>query len=561
MNATEIQVTATTLGTDDVGNYVFQMAEIVGGYDAVLENASQPGTSITGDRLEVRNVGSGSFTNPSELGNWVYDARNPLITPGSGDNIYAPSVVRSDTGWNIYFGGWDTTPINDEISMTTSSDDFMTFGDHSLQIASGSQDHVNNVCVVKTETDEWKMMFTSLPFGSPPRNKPMVATSTNGVNWTPSEGDTSALLTMSGYTDASNAAWTAADVNGGNHFLYENGTYHMWFDDFKNLKVHYATSTNFKDFTYQGVALDELRICNDAKAFSYGGLRHYLWAYHLNNNKVWYSTGTAVTSPSASKVLFSSHGAGDAHIVAPCFVTDGTRLYGALYGAGADQSLTKNRIFAKWLQKKVIFQTTNLATLGGSASQSYGPDRQQLEMDPAQTVVTGNFRIYDTDGVSLLYVSSQVTIRKGDLWIYNGEGALLESPPASVLHSSYSSWISGFAIDDATPTADPDRDGLNNLLEYVLDNNPSTSNQTKLPTLSVSDSQYVFSYNRREGSESDTEQWVQYSDDLSTWIDIPVAPAPQIKFGIPLGGLEPVAITINHGNSGKGFARLKVAVK
>lgn len=561
VGATQVQVTATTLGTDDVGNYVFQLAEIVAGYDVALENAYQLGKSVSGNRLEVRNVGSESFTNPSELGNWVYDTRNPLITPGAGNNIYAPSVVRNGTGWNIYYGGWDTTNTHDQILMTTSADDFMSFGGRSLQIASGTQNHVNNVCVVKTATDQWKMMFTSLPYGSPPRNKPMVATSTNGTTWTPSEGNTSALLTMSGYTDASNSAWTTADVNGGNHFLYENGTYHMWFDDFNNFKVHYATSTNFKDFTYQGVALNEVKVCNDAKAFSYGGLRQYLWAYHLNGGKVWYSTGTAVTTPSASKVLFSSNGAADAYIVAPCFVTDGTRLYGALYGAGAVSGLTKNRIFAKWLQKKVVFTTTSLATLGGTANQSYGPDRQQLAMDPAKTVVTGRFSIYDTDGVSLLYVSPQVTIRKGDVWNYTGQSTILESPPASVLHSSYSSWISKFAVNDMTHTGDPDGDSLNNLLEYVLDDDPGTSNQTKLPTFGISDAQYVFAYNRREGSGSDTSQSVQHSDDLVSWIDIPVAPGTQINFGTPLGGLEPVAVVIPPSSAGKRFARLKVTLR
>jgi hypothetical protein len=35
-------------------------------------------------------------------------------------------------------------------------------------------------------------------------------------------------------------------------------------------------------------------------------------------------------------------------------------------------------------------------------------------------VETGNFKVYDTDGTTLLYTSPLVSLREGDLWSYSG---------------------------------------------------------------------------------------------------------------------------------------------
>ena len=53
-------------------------------------------------------------------------------------------------------------------------------------------------------------------------------------------------------------------------------------------------------------------------------------------------------------VLFQNVSAQDRYIVALGFVTKGTQLLGALYGAGPVESLDQNQIFARWLQKKVL---------------------------------------------------------------------------------------------------------------------------------------------------------------------------------------------------------------
>ena len=556
VDAYQLKVTATTLGTDDSGNCYFQLAEIAAGYDADFLKVAALGNNVIGDKVEIRNVGSDAFITNAQLGNWVYDTRNPIVTPGAGNNIYAPSVVFTGSGWNIYFGGWDAVGAHDQLSMTTCPDNFLTFGSHSLLIANGEFSHVNNPCVVQTDTNQWKMICTVL-LRNPVLNKPMAATSADGNTWTPSSGIASALINMNGYTDATNADWTTADVNGSNHFLYENGVYHMFFDDFvtKNNRVQYATSTDFKNFTYRGVALNEWKICNDVKKFSYGGQSNYLWAYHLNGNHVWYSTGTSIAAPSPSSVLFSNNGSADTYITSPCFVTDATRLYGSLYGAGAPSSLNQNRIFATWLQKKVVFTATSGTTIGTSGNQSYGPDRQQVATSAIQSVGTGRFSVYDTDGVSLLYVSPVLTLRKGDVWQYRGPGNAAEPAPPS--YSSYDTWISGFPVGDTTAGGDPDGDGIPNLLEFVLNGNPGRADAASLDALS-SGSYLVFSFDRRVDSIGATTQIFQYGYDLKSWTDIPLAAGPMVALGPPSGGLQSVIVTIPRNGAAKTFGRLKV---
>jgi len=404
---TGIKIEATTLGADNVGNYAFQLGGLDAGYNsayASLNFVSNNGASL---QNEIRNVGSGAF-NPSKISNWNFDYRMPLIAPGAGNNIYAPSVVYNGA-WNVYFGGWDAVAVHDQVSITVSSDNFLTFGTHYVQVANGVFNHVNNENVIKKPDGTWLMYYTTLAT----LNKPGYATSPSGVGWTPSAGNTSYLITMSGYSN-----WANADVNGSNVIYLENGVYHLYFTDFTtSMAVHHATSTNGTSFTYTGDVLNENVVCQDVKMFTYNGTKYYLLGMHCNGNFVGWSMGTSPTAFAASQVLTNNQGADDRYITSMGFVTNGTRLYGILYGAGAVSTLDRNRIYAKWLQKKVIFISRDGATRWGDIEQAYGPDRIKLFM--SKNVITGRYYIYDSDGSTLLYTSPLLTIRSGDIWQYN----------------------------------------------------------------------------------------------------------------------------------------------
>lgn len=408
-----IRIQATTLGDDMIGNYVFQMAEFRAGYDSSFDKFVWIGNNGSSSHIEIRSIGARKF-NPNRMANWNPDERSPLIQANSGvkRNIYAPSLIKNGTSWNIYFGGWDgTTDGHDRISQTVTTDNFMTFGTHTVKINNGAFDHVNNECVVKIADNDWRMAYTTLNYVTPKRNKPGYATSSDGINWTPNTGSSSYLMTMSGYPN-----WANADINGSNVIYYENGTFHLYFDDFQNWGVHYATSTDNINYTYQSKTLTDNVICNDLKRLWYNGSNYYLWAYHHNTNQLWYSRGTNPSSPGTVTPLFTSTGSADYYITSAGWVVNGNRLLGVLYGAGPVISLDQNSIYARWLQQKVIFVISQSLALGTSGVQAYGPDILHIDMVSGQNVETGRFYIYDEDGTTHASTIPKATILTGDIW-------------------------------------------------------------------------------------------------------------------------------------------------
>jgi hypothetical protein len=402
-----IQISASVLGTDDVGNYVFQMAEVRDGYDPGFEAFGWVGNDGSANRAQVRNVGSRAFS-PTKLRNWNYDARNPIIVPKPGTggrNVYAPNIVFNGA-WNVYFGGWDDGTFNDELSVTVSYDNFLTFQPHTKIMTHGGFTHVNNETVIKTGPNQWQMAYTTYPAGG--LNKPGYATSTDGVAWVPNTGTTAALMTMSGYP-----TWSAADVNGGNAIIFDGSQYHMYWIDFaNNFAMSYATSPNNRDYAFQGTKFTGY-VPQDIKSFLVGATRYYVSVYHNNGANTYLSLNTSLASPAVPSLLFPHTGTADSFITSIGLVTDGTRLYGALYGASAVPSLDQNRIFASWLQRKVVFQ--NASTFLG-ANQSYGPDMLFVYMTPGQSVETGRFSVYDSDGTTLVAQTPKVTLLAGDIW-------------------------------------------------------------------------------------------------------------------------------------------------
>ena len=414
VKASSLRIDASALGQDDVGNFVFQLADVAVGSDpgfAALRWASNDASS---GRMAVTNVGSEDVDRPEQIGHWDYDLRDVVLAPQTGtlENIYAPSIVSAGgTSWDVFFGGWDgSTTGNDRVYRTTTSDDFGSFSAHSLVIDHGAFVHTNNDSTIEAGPNDWRMMLTAYDGST---NKPMAATSSDGVTWSPSSGTSSALITMSGYPN-----WASADVNGGNVIVKDpSGLWHLYFIDFQNFTgVFHATSSDFKAFTYQGVYLAEQKVMNDLKSFSYGGSTWNVGAYHFNGQHVWLTVSESLATAPASTVAFDNAGTADDYIVAVGLVQDGKRLHGALYGAGAVSSLDHNRIFAEWLQKKVIF--TNTAVRWGDVERAKGPDEVDVLTAEAASVETGRFEIYDTDGVRLLYRSPKVTMRSGDVFRY-----------------------------------------------------------------------------------------------------------------------------------------------
>ncbi|MEO5916839.1 MAG: Calx-beta domain-containing protein [Luteolibacter sp.] len=65
------------------------------------------------------------------------------------------------------------------------------------------------------------------------------------------------------------------------------------------------------------------------------------------------------------------------------------------------------------------------------------------------------------------------------------------------------------------PSADPDDDGMVNLLEWALNGDPSVSSQTQQPTASLQNNQLTISFTRNLSSTA--KSIVEVSDDLQSW--------------------------------------------
>ncbi len=129
---------------------------------------------------------------------------------------------------------------------------------------------------------------------------------------------------------------------------------------------------------------------------------------------------------------------------------------------------------------------------------------------------------------------------------------------------TYDTWavVKGLTGANNGTLQDPDNDGIFNLLEYVLNGNPLSSSLSILPTVSLTTSNYIFTFNRRYESKDDTTQVFQYGTDLSGWTDIAIPATSSgsvtITANTPSAGIDLVTVTIPRAGNPILFGRLKV---
>jgi autotransporter-associated beta strand protein len=128
----------------------------------------------------------------------------------------------------------------------------------------------------------------------------------------------------------------------------------------------------------------------------------------------------------------------------------------------------------------------------------------------------------------------------------------------------FASWIAskGLSSADAAFTADPDRDGLANGIEFVLGSepnptHPSSNSSASLPTVSASGASLVFTY-RHADAASGMLVTVEFSDSLQgPWItaEDPLNATISSSDGSPL---DTITVSIPKGSHERLFARMKV---
>ena len=134
----------------------------------------------------------------------------------------------------------------------------------------------------------------------------------------------------------------------------------------------------------------------------------------------------------------------------------------------------------------------------------------------------------------------------------------------------YVDWAEGKALDNSNNGlgADPDADGIANLLEYFLDGDPKFSDAAVLPSAADSTAtDFVMKFKRRDDANGDvTVQKFQYGSDLTTWSDLSIpATAGTYNIGavtitVAANGADPDDITVSvpKGASTTMFGRISV---
>ncbi|MFP4500127.1 MAG: hypothetical protein ACLFTT_03930 [Candidatus Hydrogenedentota bacterium] len=387
---------------------------LMGCADATVEIEALSGQAPLG-YAEIHGVAAGEFNvDYWESGNlhFLSDHRMPLIESrleGVYRNIYAPSAVRLEDAWHVYYGAWDGVHTGNDRIYRLETEGFLDFKNRRTIIEHGDFIHVCNVNVSPREDGGFDMMCTTYP-DSNGMNKPAFFSSPGDETWNgttaPYPARQKDIVEIAGYPD-----YAGADINGMNVLLREGDQIRLYHGDFNNRgHVFRATSTDGKHFTSEGSVLEAPQYVNDVKVFENGGEKTYLMALHQNGDTLWYSLSESGTAFDAPKVLGKNESAADRYIVAIGWVRDGRRLLGYLYGAGPVSTLNRNRLFARWLQKRLVFKAEQGDRI--EASHALGPDRQLLPV-PDEQPLKGKFEVYAEDGVTQLGVSDPVELRSG----------------------------------------------------------------------------------------------------------------------------------------------------
>jgi autotransporter-associated beta strand protein len=140
--------------------------------------------------------------------------------------------------------------------------------------------------------------------------------------------------------------------------------------------------------------------------------------------------------------------------------------------------------------------------------------------------------------------------------------------------SAYAAWATSFGLQDpwlgvdpalnGTPGADPDNDGIANELEFALGGNPTLSSTNILPTLTVTATDFIYTFNRVDASEAEVALTFQSSTTLAegSWTPLAIgADTGSSGAGVVVvengAAADAITVTISKGANTKLFGRLQ----
>jgi len=250
------------------------------------------------------------------------------------------------------------------------------------------------------------------------------------------------------------------------------------------------------------------------------------------------STNSIVTNGDPSRTLYVSASRESVGTVGEAASTGYIVNTDTGMSAGANGMITQNNAFEVNYNAAVVLSTTPPSTITsqnpflvagqqGTAFNIFGAGVQQVG-------TVGSFGTFGDAGnvefaldlyrITAKNAAGQVagTPRNGS---YEGTVTINNAGKVSFVaqgaSSPYDTWIATFPSitvpADKLASADADKDGLTNLMEFVLNGNPSLSDPSIAPTLDASGSNFVFSFLRLDASEAGSTLSFQYGSDLSGW--------------------------------------------
>ena len=142
---------------------------------------------------------------------------------------------------------------------------------------------------------------------------------------------------------------------------------------------------------------------------------------------------------------------------------------------------------------------------------------------------------------------------------FSGPGTVTVGPLSA---SPFVSWATTHGLSGATnstPMADPDQDGLCNLLEFTLGSNPAAASVATAPQLKFdNDGAINFEYYRNDAALSSVTEVVEYGNNLIGWTVIPIPVTSNTRVTITDGPLKDRVVVKVPKNDNQVFVRLRV---
>lgn len=149
--------------------------------------------------------------------------------------------------------------------------------------------------------------------------------------------------------------------------------------------------------------------------------------------------------------------------------------------------------------------------------------------------------------------------------------AKIDNLRATIVGTPYEAWIDGYpGLEDAgmSASADPDHDGVENLLEFVFDGDPRVSSLTTLPQVTTTGGNLHLAFHRRDDSEGQVTLVLQYASDLGgpgPWQEVVIGAgdgsAGEVTWAVEERSTDPDLVTVSIPANGRPrlFARLKAS--